>query len=323
MEIFTQFFSFWNNLPIDVQTLLIGAGGELTGSITERIIIRLGKAFQKKPLEIALKKSLHKSGAIFISYLDIPCQEGELEIWLRHILSLLNSIFRDEVYLSILEDCVLHGNKDRNLEMTIISLWSKYYGGGGELTLPWRKNFGLVDATNALIDTFEYESKSEPQLHSFLVASRLKNILRLLEQGLQINGLENLVNSIRKLTEQQSQFGNLIQFLSYWGISIHENGILFIDQPRIFTSQDTSIENIFSILKQARKQFIENEDNEKFMYLSDFRTHIKHINEFHQIRNISLLLPKSIIPASIRIPIENNFIKVKMWQYEQRSDTKD
>lgn len=212
---------FWANLPPDLQTLLLGAGGELTASLLERALAALGAAVRGTPQERALRQAYTQASAAFLAGLDLPADPQDRRDLLAHAQSLLEPIFADEQVQAVLTDAALHeGRPDAVNVAPIQTAWAERYGPDAETALPWRAGLGLPDAVRAFAQAFEREAEARPELHTFLIAARLKRLADQQEQGVPVEGMDDLLRVVERLATQQDRLVALFTDLARLGYSV-------------------------------------------------------------------------------------------------------
>jgi len=197
----------WASLPSDLKGLLVGAAGELTASLLERALSALGTTLRGTPEELALRAAYTQAGAAFLACLELPEDPQDLRDWLAHIQGLLKPLFADDQVQAALTNAVLHAGRPEAVDPAPLqAAWAERYGHGGEATLPWREGLGLPDAVRAFARAFEHEAEARPELHTFLLAARLKRAVDRLETGVWVEGMDALLEAVQDLEDRLQAF---------------------------------------------------------------------------------------------------------------------
>jgi len=205
----------------DLKALLVSAAGELTAGLVERTFSALGTALRGTPQEQALREAYTQATAAFLTCLDLPQDAEAFKDWNAHVQDLLVPVFNDDRAQAALTDAALHEDRPEAVDPAPIqAVWAERHGEGAEATLPWRAGLGLPDAVRAFARAFEHEAEARPELHTYLIAARLKRIVDLQVQGARVEGMETLLPAVERLADQQDRLVALFTALARMGYGV-------------------------------------------------------------------------------------------------------
>lgn len=262
------------NLPQDVKSLLLGAGAELTASLVERALDALGPGVIGTPRERSLRRAYARAGAAVLACLDLPEDPDELAPWSDHVQELFDPILEDEQVQVTVTESVLHkGGYEAIDPAPFLSAWARCHGEGAENTLPWREGFDLSSAVREFGKSFERKVECVPELHTFLLASRLKRVVNHMESGIPVEGMQDLLVAIESLHNQQARILDLMGELARWGISVRRDGTIVGEDNRTLQTKGGEAEILMNALRSVRYDLAKRRAHEREALLVEFQAH--------------------------------------------------
>jgi HEAT repeat protein len=316
---------FGTILHPDLKPLLLGAAAELTATLVEQAVTALGTAVRGTPQAQALREAYTQAGAVFLTCLDLPEDPDQFESWKSHVQNLLAPVFRDGQVQAVVTDSVLHEGRPEAIDPTPFqAAWVKHHGKGAEVTLPWREGLGLREAVQAFAEAFEHQVEAQPELHSFLLAARLKRAVERLESGVRVEGMEDLLEAVRALHNQQVKALNMLSNLARWGISVQGDGNIIGDHNKTIVVKVHGAEVLLDALRSLRTDLTQSETQEREALLAEYRAQIRRTYAQLDLKGLTLPLihGRPLDPALVRIPLDRVYIKLRALRHEEKPGAK-
>ncbi len=294
---------------------LIDIGAGLASSLAERVFARIGATIRGAPEERALRKAFARAIAEFLSCFELPEDPEARKIWAQYIQERLEPVFADERVKEAITQAVLHKGRPEELEADPFQVaWADHVAPHHEAPLPWREGCELKDAIRVFASALEREIEAHPKLHTFLIAARLKRLVDLLEQGVQVKGMETLLAAVQKLANQQERLISLFNQLARMGYGVLVEGggtnsvIITGDNNQVQVRDEGLLTRLFRQLPDRER------------VLEEYRAHVRRANAYLDLRG--LVLPEvngnPLDPALVRIPLDRVYIRLRVVSKEGR-----
>ncbi|HEC36112.1 MAG TPA: hypothetical protein ENI39_06210 [Anaerolineae bacterium] len=169
-------------IPILASSVLKGPILSLTNKLALSLVDRGLRALGVTPRDDDSRKALHEALthaiAGFLACVQLPKDRTGTEVWLKHFEGLLEEFFTDERVASTLVNAVLCEACPQAISVeTVQAVWDEHFGAGGASRISWRKGHDLSTAVRELAAALEHEAEKRSELHTFLIASRLKRLV--------------------------------------------------------------------------------------------------------------------------------------------------
>ena len=294
---------------------LIDIGAGLASSLAERVFARIGTAIRGAPEERALRKAFARATAEFLRCFELPEDPEARKIWAQYIQERLEPVFADERVKEAITQAVLHKGRPEELEVEPFqAAWADHVAPHHEAPLPWREGRELKDAIRVFASALVQEIEARPKLHTFLIAARLKRLVDLLEQGVQVKGMETLLAAAQKLANQQERLISLFNQLARMGYGVLVEGggtnsvIITGDNNQVQVRDEGLLTRLFRQLPDRER------------VLEEYRAHVRRANAYLDLRG--LVLPEvngnPLDPALVRIPLDRVYIRLRVVPKEGR-----
>ncbi|HIE37488.1 MAG TPA: hypothetical protein EYP77_00165 [Anaerolineae bacterium] len=308
---------FWQNLPPEARDFLVGLAGKLVEGVLKRLASTLGTALRGTAEEQALRAALTEAAAHFLACLDLPEGQEAREDWAGHIDALLRPVFADQRVQEALTDAVLHQGRPKAVDVAPFrAAWADHYGPDAEADLPWREGQSLETAVRAFARAFEHEAESRPELHTFLLAARLKRVVDRLEQGVPVERMDDLLTAVQRLGDQQDQLLALFTHLAWMGYGVRVEGD--VANSVIITGDNNQV--LVADRGLLTRLFVALPDRERM--LTEYRAHLRRTHALLDLRGLTLpqIHGRLLDPSLVRIPLDRVYIRLRALPREGRPE---